>query len=383
MPPRTLGHYEILSVIGRGGIGTVYRARDRRNGRPAAVKLLGPAPAVDATAARRLAREFDALSVLDHPNIVRVYEAGVVHGYSFLAMELVDGLDLRSYLSPTLDDYPTPPASWSHSPATPAAAGFDLVAWTLEPATDSLLSPLELASQSSGADEIRAFADFMEEPETDPGPAGPVPPTRDEDEPEGAELLPADAPAATPELLRGLNRPSRLLRLQEVFRQVCRGLAYLHSQRLVHRDLKPSNIMVDDSRRARIMDFGLVKPIGDAPSLTMAGRVVGTYRYMAPEQARGYPVDGRADLYSLGVILFELLCGRPPYFARSASEVWHEIVEQPPPSVRSLNPGADARLAGAAERLLRKHPAERFQTAEELLAEVGQDASGRGDILDD
>jgi serine/threonine protein kinase len=190
-------------------------------------------------------------------------------------------------------------------------------------------------------------------------------------------------PAATPELLRGLNRPSRLRRLDDVFRQVCSGLAYLHSQGLVHRDLKPSNIMVDDSRCARIMDFGLVKPIGDAPSLTMAGRVVGTYRYMAPEQARGYPVDGRADLYSLGVILFELLCGRPPYFARSASEVWHEIVEQPPPSVRSLNPGADARLAGAAERLLRKHPAERFQTAEELLAELDRNASGRSDILDD
>lgn len=381
MPPRTVGHYEILSVIGRGGIGTVYRARDRRSGQPAAVKLLGPAPAVDATAARRLAREFDALSVLDHPNIVRVYEAGVVQGYSFLAMELVDGLDLRSYLSPALDDDPTPHAKWAHLPEAPAASGFDLVAWTLEPPTDSLLSPLELASQSSGADEIRAFADFMEEPETDPGPAGPAPRAEGGEPPAEEELLPENVPAATPELLEGLNRPVRLRRLRDVFRQVCSGLAYLHSQGLVHRDLKPSNIMVDDSRHARIMDFGLVKPIGDAPSLTMAGRVVGTYRYMAPEQARGYPVDGRADLYSLGVILFELLCGRPPYLARSASEIWHEIVEQPPPSVRSFNPGADPRLAGAAERLLRKHPAERFQTAEELLAGLERDASGHGDIL--
>ncbi len=380
MPPRTVGHYEILSVIGRGGIGTVYRARDRRSGRPAAVKLLGPAPAVDPTAARRLAREFDALSVLDHPNIVRVYEAGVVHGYSFLAMELVDGLDLRSYLSPALDGDFVHHARWAHLPEPSAEAGFDLVAWTLEPPTDSLLSPLELASQSSGADEIRAFADFMEEPETDPGPG--VPPARRQDEelPE-AESLPAEAPAATPELLEGLNRPARLRRLRDVFQQVCSGLAYLHSQGLVHRDLKPSNIMVDDARVARIMDFGLVKPIGDAPSLTMAGRVVGTYRYMAPEQARGYPVDGRADLYSLGVILFELLSGRPPYLARSASEIWREIVEQPPPSVRSCNPGADPLLSGTAERLLRKHPAERFQTAEELMAALEDSASGAGDTL--
>ena len=104
MPPRRVGPYEIVSVVGRGGIGTVYRARDRNTGRLVAVKLLGPAPAVDATAARRLAREYEVLRTLDHPNIVRVYDAGVSEGYSFLAMELVEGLDLRRYLSPTLDE---------------------------------------------------------------------------------------------------------------------------------------------------------------------------------------------------------------------------------------------------------------------------------------
>jgi serine/threonine protein kinase len=378
VPPRTVGHYEILSVIGRGGIGTVYRARDRRSGRPAAVKLLGPAPAADATAARRLAREFEALSDLHHPNIVRVYEAGVVHGYSFLAMELVEGLDLRSYLSPALDGHLAPSAAPVHLPAASEAPGFDLAAWSLEPATDGLLSPAERVP--GGAAEIRAFADFMEEPETDPDPSWRGRPEPREESPAEPRVEPS---APTAELLQALNRPHRLRRLTDALGQVCAGLAYLHSKGLVHRDLKPSNIMVDDARCARIMDFGLVKPIGDSGSLTVSGRVVGTYRYMAPEQARGLAVDGRADLYSLGVILFELLCGRPPFLGQTAAEIWREIVEQPPPSIRSLNPEADAGLAAIAERLLRKHPAERFQSADELLPLLSPDASGARATLGD
>src|SRR5512146_94427 len=104
VPPHRVGPYEIVSVIGRGGIGTVYRGRHLETGALAAVKVLGPAPAVDASAARRLAREYEVLRSLDHPNVVRVYDAGVTDGYSYLAMELVEGLDLRTYLSPALDE---------------------------------------------------------------------------------------------------------------------------------------------------------------------------------------------------------------------------------------------------------------------------------------
>ena len=86
MPPRCVGPWEILTVIGRGGVGTVYRARHLLDGMPAAVKLLGPAPAVDPTSARRLAREFEVLRALDHPNVVRVFDAGQAEGYSWLAM---------------------------------------------------------------------------------------------------------------------------------------------------------------------------------------------------------------------------------------------------------------------------------------------------------
>ncbi|HET9596071.1 MAG TPA: serine/threonine-protein kinase [Anaeromyxobacteraceae bacterium] len=353
MPPRTLGPYEILSVIGRGGIGTVYRARHRDSGEAVAVKLLGPPPACDPIAARRLAREFEALQGLSHPHVVRVYGAGVHEGYSYLAMELVEGLDLRSYLSPLVDEVEAPTPA---EPATPLGSFGD------EPET---AGHGPSGDPGAGPEAIRAFAALMDEPETDPGQW-----VRDTgDLVRGAPAL-AEARPLAPAVLERLNRPARVARLRDALLQVCDGLGYVHARGLVHRDLKPSNIMVDDARRVRLMDFGLVKLESDALHLTQHGRVVGTYRYMSPEQAKGEPVDGRSDLYSVGVILFELLAGRPPFTARRPAELWRDIVSRPAPAVASVNPDADGRLAAAAERLLRKEPRERFADAAELAAAI-------------
>ena len=355
VPPRTVGPYEVLSVIGRGGIGTVYRARHLDSGEMVAVKLLGPPPACDPTAARRLAREFEALQGLSHPHVVRVLAAGVQEGYSYLAMELVEGLDLRSYLSPLVEDL------GEANPVEASTPAFE--AWSDEPETVSLMAPEEGAG---GADAIRAFAALMDEPETDPGSGA-----RDASgEPSRPEAAVADARPLGPALVERLNRPARVARLRDALLQVCAALEYVHGRGLVHRDLKPSNIMVDDARRVRLMDFGLVKLETDGPHLTQHGRVVGTYRYMAPEQARGEHIDLRADLYSLGVIVFELLTGRPPFTARRPADLWRDIVSRPPPGVASLNPGADARLSRAAERLLQKDPRERVQTAAAVAAAI-------------
>lgn len=365
MPPRTIGTWEITAIIGRGGIGTVYRARHRSTGAAAAVKLLGPPPAVDPTAARRLAREYEALRELDHPNVVRVFEAGVCEGYGYLAMELVEGLDLRSYLSADVDEPGGGAVPWSEgTPSDGGAAAFGLEAWSLEPATDEHGPGGERQARLSGPDAIRAFAEVLEEPETDES-SGEF--TSRSSEPDPFENGPDDVPPLPPRLVERLNRPARMRRLAETLEQVCGALAYVHSRGLVHRDLKPSNIMVDDERRVRLMDFGLVRSADEGRTVTLSRRVVGTYRYMAPEQARGLTVDARADLYSLGVILYELLCGRPPFVAQAPGELAREILTRRPPPVATLNPGADPRLAAVAERLLRKDPAERFQSALEVL----------------
>ncbi len=370
MPPRTIGAWEITAVIGRGGIGTVYRARHRDTGEPAALKVLGPPPAVEPTTVRRLAREYEALRGLDHPNVVRVYDVGVCEGYGYLAMELVEGLDLRSYLSPDLDETGGAGAvTWLEgTPSDAEAAAFGLEAWSLEPATDEPgpggRGRRGRAGGLSGPDAIRAFAEAMEEPETDES-SDEFPIRRRAPEPEQTEL--EDARPLPPRLVERLNQPARMRRLAETVEQVCQALAYVHSRGLVHRDLKPSNIMVDDERRVRLMDFGLVRSVDDGRTFTLAGRVVGTYRYMAPEQARALRVDARADLYSLGVILYELLCGRPPFLTQEPSELARLIVTRRPTPVTTVNPGADPRLAAVTERLLRKDPAERFQTAEEVL----------------
>jgi serine/threonine protein kinase len=340
VPPHRVGPFQILSVIGRGGIGTVYRARHGGTGALVAVKVLGPAPAVEASAARRLAREYEVLRGLDHPNVVRVFEAGVTDGYSYLAMELVEGLDLRTYLSPALDES-------NLLRLAPLSSGDAFSPGKTEP----------------GAEAIRALAAMMDEPETEELRLC-VPPASGEEatDPDGAAVRPL-----APETLDLLNRPARLDRLRTALGQVAGALAYVHARHLVHRDLKPSNIMVDDHRQARLMDFGLVKPAVEIDDgLTHAGRVVGTYRYMSPEQAQGHPVDGRSDLYSLGVILYELLAGAPPFVAQDPVALWREIMHVRPAPLRAVNPEADPKLAELAERLLEKDPLRRCQRAEEV-----------------
>jgi eukaryotic-like serine/threonine-protein kinase len=390
MPPKVIGPYRILETLGSGGVGTVFRAVDRRTQESAAIKLLTGGPALDARSALRLAREFETLQQLSHPNVVKVYSAGVFQGYPYLVMELIEGLTLKHYLSLEDDalgsDEGLLRAIAAHQrsltvpPTESAALDISLdddgdegstPAFGLESFAEE--SPSEEYSDSSdeGIDErgpaaMRALAAFLDEPETN-------------DEASDSFTSPLDLPFEVPqreerptlhrptaEELNKLNRPERVGRLHDVVLQLCESLAYIHGHGLIHRDLKPSNVMVDEERVVRLMDFGLAKYLADDAAVTADGRLVGTFRYMAPEQILGERLDARTDLYSLGVILYELLCGRPPFEAKTPYELWQKVLETEPVPIGALNAKADRTLVRVCQRLMRKEPDDRFHTAEEV-----------------
>ena len=158
----------------------------------------------------------------------------------------------------------------------------------------------------------------------------------------------------------------------EIVIQVCRGLAYAHEHKIVHRDIKPSNIRLLDDGTAKIMDFGIAKLGGT--QLTRAGMMVGTVHYMSPEQVRGQPLDGRSDVFSLGVILYEMLAGRRPFKGEGATDVLYKIIhEEPAPLDPGRLGGVSPRLQEVVGRALAKSAEARYPTAGALaddLAEV-------------
>ena len=373
MQPERLGPYEILGLLGKGGLGVVYRAVDERSGEIVAVKLLTGAPARNVRAVRRFTREFEALAELDHPNVVRVIDTGLAGDLPYYAMELVDGVDIKRHLDLVAEDagsfssedaiagFPhargetdastvgdedeTPPSQTAPS-AQPHAFDFD--AWLEEPDSDVLRGR---EPSATGSIEVGAI--------------GPAPSVELPFDDLAAEPEPFERPLTTP-AFTALNNPLRIARIRELMVQVCSGLAYVHSRGLVHRDLKPSNILVDQDGDAKLVDFGLVKALSELNEVTETGHIVGTYRYMSPEQAAGERVDARSDIYALGVILYEQLTGRPPFQASHPLELWHELMETEPPPIGELNPMVDYGLARLAHWMLRKDPDDRPQVAEQV-----------------
>lgn len=389
MPPKVIGPYRVLETLGSGGAGTVYRAVDRRTGDDAALKLLSTGPALDPRATRRLAREFETLQNLSHPNVVRVYDTGVFQGYPYLAMELVEGLTLRHYLALSDEDLASdhglvraitlhrqamnsekdPDSSLEAEAADENEedpSGLFSLATFGEEAPSDEYSASESGDEDayeSGPDSVRRFAQLADEPDTNSSYSGfnalPF------DVPTPGEQRPLGTRPSEIELV-ALNRGERVGRLKDAMLQLTEALAYIHGHGLIHRDLKPTNIMVDEDRTVRLMDFGLAKFLADDSAVTADGRLVGTFRYMAPEQVLGEHLDARTDLYGLGVILYELLSGRPPFEAKTPYELWQKVLETEPAPLNALNPKVDRTLARVAMKLIRKEPGDRFQTAEEV-----------------
>jgi serine/threonine protein kinase len=264
-----LGPYEVDALIAKGGMGEVYQARDTRLNRKVALKVLAPSFTTDSNRLARFEREARTTALLNHPNIVAVYDVGSHEGVPFVVSELLQGDTLRTRLR----DGALPPR----------------VAMTYA---------LEIA----------------------------------------------------------------------------RGLVAAHDVGVVHRDLKPENIFITQSERVKILDFGLAKcrnetlgfPEQDSSKSTRPGTLLGTVGYMSPEQVRGAPTDDRSDIFSLGVIIHEMISGIAPFHGDSAVETLHAILKDEPAALPDSGEISDE-LGHVIRHCLEKDADARFQSARDLV----------------
>src|SRR5919106_1800790 len=266
------GRYRIVRKLGAGGMATVYLAEDQDLGRRVAIKILNERHANDDQFVERFRREAKNAAGLSHPNIVSIYDRGEAEGTYYIAMEHLDGRNLKELIS-------------ARGPA-----------------------PVHIAV--------------------------------------------------------------------DVTRQVLAALSNAHRNGIVHRDIKPHNVMVDDDRRVKVTDFGIAR--AGTSQMTEAGSIVGTAQYLSPEQARGAGVDQRSDLYSVGVVLYELLTGKVPFNGESPVEIAMKHLSDTPPPPSELNEEVPEELDMVVMRALAKDPARRYQSAEQMGADLERVARGLG-----
>jgi len=259
-----IGHYEVIASLGAGGMGEVYRVHDTRIKRDAALKILPAALAGDADRTRRFEQEAMAAGMLNHPNVLVVFDVGVHDGTPYIVSELLEGATLREHLEKRLS----------------------------------------------------------------------------------------------------------LKKTAEIVLQIANGLTAAHEKGIVHRDLKPENIFILHDGRVKLLDFGLVKllqPEFDEEVTrrhgTSPGMVLGTAGYMSPEQVRGDPIDHRSDIFSLGVILQEMITGTQPFRRESSVETMNAILHDDPPPLAADTPAGLVRIL---QHALEKKPSNRFQTAKDF-----------------
>jgi serine/threonine protein kinase len=258
------GRYQVLSELGRGGMGIVYQAYDKQLKEQVAIKLLSPLLSTDHEALERLTREVSLARRVTHQNVIRIHDLSEVNGLHYVSMEYFGGANLKEHLK--------------------------------------------------------------------------------------------------------RNGPLSLMNGYQILSQICDGLEAAHLQGVVHRDLKAQNILIGPTGQIKIIDFGLARSV-HLEGMTATGLIMGTPEYMAPEQVAGKHVDERADIYALGVILFEMLTGRVPFIGDSAIAVGFQQLKDPPPSPRSINPQIPEEVERIILKALEKNPIHRYRTVDEMRKE--------------
>jgi serine/threonine protein kinase len=259
---KKFGVYEIVALLGEGGMASVYKARQPAMDRYVAIKILPQHLAQDPDFVARFEREARILAQLQHPHILPVFDYGNANGYPYLVMPMLAG----GTLADTFD-----------------------------------------------------------------------------------------------------KTPQSLQLIRQRMSQIGDALDYAHERGLVHRDVKPSNVLLDERNNCLLSDFGLAKVLESANKITASGGIVGTPYYMSPEQASGNTLDRRTDIYSLGVMLYEMATGRVPFSADTPIAVVLKHIQDPLPSPRAINPDIPYSLELVIIKALEKDPANRFSTAAEMV----------------
>lgn len=327
-----LGEYKLLGILGRGGMGVVYEAVQETLGRPVALKVLPASRVVDRKSRERFMREAQAAASLQHPGIVPVYGVGEAEGQVYYAMQRVDGVPLDLL--------------------TMVARGESVETESTAQLGRAVSVVSRLRGESGSAVHRDSSTELTYTPAT--GEIG---------------RAAADSSSSV------MNTKPWVFNAVRIAQQIAEALSYAHSRGVLHRDVKPSNVLLDESARAYVTDFGLCK-VEDSSSLTAEGDVVGTLRYVPPERFQGRD-DARGDVYGVGMILYELLCGRPAFDQKDRATLVQAVTLQAPPRPRKLNPEIPADLERIVLTATAKLPEERYSSAEALISDLGAFQSGR------
>jgi serine/threonine protein kinase/WD40 repeat protein len=364
---RRIAGYRIVRELGRGGMGIVYEAVHVGLDRPVALKVLGTHAAPDSNGRRRFLNEARTAAGLHHTHIVPVFDVGQVGGLCYYAMQRIEGAGLDRVLRHLRHDRSIAAGSSQGQGAT-SASGRRARSLGLPIPMPPRLEPPSKSSAETPSPESPPLASGVGVPGLIDDTASwcglGEHRTRDtrlaHARPEADDLAPPFEPP----------RGSAYYRwVAEIGRQAAEALQHAHQRGIVHRDIKPSNLLVDARGIVWVGDFGLARRLAD-PSLTQQDSLLGTPRYMSPEQARIGPIDGRSDVYSLGATLYELLTLRPPFEGRSAAELVEQISSREPVAPRRSDPRIPRDLETILLKTLAKRPADRYATAAELADDL-------------